>query len=117
MKGYKREDRVAELLLEEISSIVIREVKDPRVNGVTITHVKVSADLQHAKVFYINSLGDQFEAGEGLKHSAGYIRYELKKRLRLRYIPQLTFIYDDSFDYGERIDKILKEIESEDEEH
>ena len=116
MKGYRREDRVAELLLEEISSIVIREVKDPRVSGVTITHVKVSPDLHHAKVFYISSMGNQLEAGEGLANSAGFIRYELKKRLRIKYIPQLTFVYDDSFDYGERIDRILKEIGSEDEE-
>ncbi len=111
MKGYRREDRVAELLLEEISAIVMRELKDPRVSGVTITGVKVSPDLGYAKVFYISTFGNNDEAGEGLRHSAGFIRYELKKRLSLRHIPQLNFIYDDSFDYGERIDRLIEEIE------
>ncbi len=116
MKGYKREDRVAELLMEEISSIILRDVKDPRVTGVTITHVRVSPDLQHAKVFYIKSFGEGEDAGEGLTKSAGFIRFELKKRLRMKFIPHLTFVYDDNFDHADRIDRILKEISSDDEE-
>ena len=116
MKGYRREDRVSELLLEEISSIVLRELKDPRVKGITITHVQISADLQHARVFYISTFSSSQDVEKGLYSSAGFIRRELKKRLRLKYIPELKFIYDDSFDYGNKIDQILKDLKGDDSE-
>lgn len=112
---YKRSDRVADLIHKEIADLVFRRVKDPRVLNVTITGVEVSADLQHARVFYC-VMGGAIEedvkrsAAAGLEKAKGFIRQELGRRLRLRYIPQLDFAYDTSFEYGDRIERLLKEL-------
>ncbi|MEN6440145.1 MAG: 30S ribosome-binding factor RbfA [Syntrophobacter sp.] len=112
---YKRSDRVADLLQQEIAELVLRRVKDPRLENITITGVKVTPDLQHARVFYCvmaGTAGEQAkqDAAAGLEKAKGFIRQELGKRLRLRYVPQLGFEYDTSFEYGDRIERLLKDI-------
>jgi ribosome-binding factor A len=109
--GKFRKDRVSELLVQAISEMVRLKIKDPRVQGVTITGVKMSADIKSAIVFF-SSLADgkADEHKKGLEAATGYIRRQLRSELDLKYIPELQFIYDTSFDVGVRIDKILKEI-------
>lgn len=111
MKKY-RPERLAELLKEEVSAIVGYEMNDPRLGLVTITHVTVSPDLRHAKI-YVTHLGPAEEREQTvaiLNHAAGYIRRQLFPRLHLRVIPELTFAYDDSLARAARIEDVLQEI-------
>jgi ribosome-binding factor A len=111
----KRPERVADLLHREVAEMLLRRVKDPRVSTVTITAVNVSRDLQNATVFFcLTGTSDvaAFETAlEGLNKAKGFMRQELGKRLQLRYVPQLTFRYDSSLDYGAKIERILKELQ------
>lgn len=110
MKRY-RPERIAELLKEEVSEIINYEMRDRRIGFVTITHVKVSPDLRHAKV-YVSTLGSADDAQqtiEILNRAAHYIRHELYPRLLLKFVPELTFAYDDSIAKAARIDELLYE--------
>ncbi|MBN2284509.1 MAG: 30S ribosome-binding factor RbfA [Deltaproteobacteria bacterium] len=113
--SFKRADRVADLIKSEIADIILRQVGDPRVQHVTVTGVEVSSDLKTAKLYFVamgeKTCGD--ETKEGLKKAAGFLRRELGKRLQLRYVPDLLFIYDSSFEYGDRIEKLLAEVREE----
>lgn len=115
---YKRKDRVGDLLHHEISQLLLKEIKDPRIGFVTITGVEVSDDLKEAKVYYsvVGTEEEKKAAGKGLMSSAGFIRNELRKVLDLRYIPNLTFRFDSSIEYGDKIERLLKEIKTEEEE-
>ena len=111
---YKRADRVSDLIRQEVAELLLRRVKDPRIESVTITGVEVTADLQHAKIFYCvlgnPSEEDKKNTGLGLNKAKGFIRQELGKRLSMRFIPQIAFQYDGSFEYGDRIERLLKEL-------
>jgi len=109
---YKRADRVGEVIQEEISRILLREVKDPRLRSVTITAVRVSDDLQHAKVYFVPAASGSSpeETLKGLKSAAGFLRGELGRRLTLRYTPVLLFIPDDSLDRSLHIAALLKQV-------
>lgn len=114
----KRCDRVADLLQQELADLLLRRVKDPRVEGVTITGVKVSGDLQHARVFYCvmgsPEASSREDAAVGLEKAKGFLRRELAGRLHMRMVPQLEFHYDASFDYGDKIERLLKELHQDD---
>jgi len=115
MSESKRTARIGEAIREEISSILLQEVNDPRIQFVSITRVEVSADLQHAKV-YVSILGSdqkREEAFEGLKSARGYIQKKLGKKIRLRYMPEITFKMDTSIDYGIHIFELLQEMKKE----
>jgi ribosome-binding factor A len=111
-----RVERVSALLTRELSNIIKHEVKDPRISEfVTITEVKVSKDLQTARV-YFSVVGDRTReqaTGKALNEAANFIRVKLKPRITMRYIPTLKFFLDESFDNAERIYGILKKIEDE----
>lgn len=113
MPGY-RIDRIAEDIRREISAI-FRELKDPRVAGkiLSVVHAEVSSDLSYAKinVSAVEGFEAAKEAVQGLKAAGGYIRRELGSRLRLRKVPELRFVADDSIAYGARISKTLSELE------
>ncbi len=114
--GYKRSDRVADLLHKENAELVFRSVKDPRTANTTISGVEVSTDLKHARVFFCIMGGSADEdakrnAGSGLEKAKGFIRMELGRRLSLRYVPQIEFEYDTSFEYGDKIERLLKELQ------
>lgn len=114
-KDTRRIDRLGDLLREEISSLIIREIKDPRIGLVTITDVEVSRDIRTAKVFYAVG-GDpaaRRETQRGLESAVGFIRSALAHNLTLKRVPELTFIYDKSLDYGQKIDRILEELKEE----
>lgn len=103
---------MAELIRQAISDIVVLKIKDPRVTGVTITEISMSADLKSARVFFASLADGKPEAHqEGLTSAEGFIRRELRKELDLKYIPALTFEYDTSFDHSIRIQTLLKEIQ------
>jgi len=109
----KRLSRVGETIHEELSVMLLRDLKDPRIGFVTITGVVMSPDLRQAKV-YFSRIGTDAERGEsleGLRAAAGYMRRELGHRLALKFAPELRFFYDESLDKGSRIDRLLKEIE------
>ena len=112
MPGY-RIDRISEDVRRELSAI-FRELKDPRVSGkmLSIVHAQVSSDLSYAKVNISAMEGFEAaqEAAKGLKAASGYIRRELGLRLRLRKVPELRFVADDSIAYGAKISKTLSEM-------
>ncbi|OPX37300.1 MAG: ribosome-binding factor A [Desulfobacteraceae bacterium 4484_190.3] len=112
--NFKRVNRVGDLIKAEISDILLKDVRDLRIKHMTITDVKMSDDLRLARIFFV-PLGEvtcSDEIMEGLRNASKFFRRELGKRLRLRYIPEITFIYDKSFEYGDRIDRLLAEIEA-----
>jgi ribosome-binding factor A len=106
----QRPQRVADLLKREISDIILKQIKDPRVGFVTITRVKVSKDLKFAKVYFsvLSSMGNNEDSLAGLKSAHVFFRSELNNRIRLRYIPQLEFFIDDTLDYVEKIEQLIE---------
>jgi len=113
---FKRADRVADLIMAEISDIIFKEVKDPRVQALTITSVKVSDDLRNAKIYFVEMGKDECssEIKTGLVRATNFVRRELGKRLNLCFVPEINFIHDQSFGYGNRIDKILADLARQD---
>ena len=117
MADSRRQDRVAALIQRELSEIIQRSVKDPRVAFCTVTQAEVSPDLKYVDV-KVSVIGDEAQkekALAGLKSAAGFLRREIGKRLTLRYSPELRFGIDESADYLLRIDSLLKAVKSEDE--
>lgn len=109
---FKRADRVAGLIQEELSRVLLREVKDPRLHQVTITAVRLSVDLRHARVFFTGpgAKGGLSEELQGLRSAAGFLRGHLGRALRLRYAPELTFEVDDSVERSLHIAALLKQV-------
>ncbi|HID07255.1 MAG TPA: 30S ribosome-binding factor RbfA [Armatimonadetes bacterium] len=108
-------DRVNELLRETISEIILMELRDPRVNFVTITEARVSPDLRHCRVYY-TVYGDEQarkRAQEGLEHAANFIRQEVNRRVRLKFIPELHFEFDERIERGMHVIELLDEIAQE----
>ncbi len=107
-----RSNRVGEQMKKELSDIIGRKLKDPRIGFVTVTDVEVTGDLQQATV-YISVLGDDKVKEQtllGLSKSKGFIRSEIGQRIRLRKTPELSFEFDTSVAYGNRIDSLLRDI-------
>ena len=115
---YRRADRVGEQIQRELSQLLLREVKDPRVGQVTITAVEISPDLKHARVFFTGARDATAQAAAlaGLTRAAGFLRGQVGRNLRLRHAPELSFAVDDSLDRGLRITALLKEVAGEAEE-
>lgn len=106
-----RQARVGDLIRQTLAEIIPRKVKDPRVEGITITGADVSVDLKVGRIYFcVIDPSRKDDALEGLKSAAGFLRHELKKTLRLKTVPSLSFSYDESFDYGSKIDEILDHI-------
>ena len=115
MQG-RRIDRIEEQLRIELSEIIEREIQDPRIGLTTVTAVKVSPDLRHARIF-VTVLGDSTQrkkALEGLRSAASFVRRSLSKRLHhMRRIPELSFDYDEAVEQGMRIEELLDQIKHE----
>ncbi|MBI5187566.1 MAG: 30S ribosome-binding factor RbfA [Nitrospirae bacterium] len=111
MLPYKRSQRVGDLLREEIADIIIYRLKDPRIGFVTVTGVDVTDDLKIARV-YVSILKDEEKETtlEILNSAKSFIRSELSKKVRMKFIPSIEFRLDTSIEYGSRIEKLLKEI-------
>lgn len=115
--GELRARKIQEFIKQEVSNIVLRELKDPRLGFVTVTDAKITGDLREATV-YVSLFGNDKAKQDTLKALAsanGYIRTEVGKRLGIRYSPTIAFKEDTSLDYGMKIDKILRDIETKEE--
>lgn len=113
-----RKRRLSELLKEEISDIILKEVKDPRIGFVSVNDVELSGDLRHAKVF-VSVIGDQTERDDtmdGLKKATGFIRKLVGERITVYHTPELVFKYDDSIEQGIHISNLIKEVRKEEKE-
>jgi len=109
---FKRAERVADLIKREISEMLIRGIKDPRIGLVTITRVSLSDDLKVAKV-YFSVLGEEEDRQRnlrGLNSAKGFIKREMGKRIHLRYMPEIIFKFDPSLEYADHINRLIKEI-------
>lgn len=117
MKQFTRADRVGGKIHKVLSDLLSRGVSDPRLENATISGVKMSRDLRIAKVYFTIFGGHQKSenAAEGFKSAKGWVKRELAGKLGLRYMPDLKFFYDESFDYGSRIDRVLKSIKADNE--
>lgn len=113
----RRSDRVGDLIRAELSDLLLREVKDPRVKLASITEVDVTSDLRRA-VVKVSALGEEeqrLETVEALRHARGFLRTELAHRLRLRVTPELIFELDRGAEHSQRISEILESLNGRDE--
>jgi len=118
--SYQRAERIAEEIKRELSDILRNHVRDPRItNMASVIKVDVSRDLRHAKI-YVSVLGDREEKQktmQGLDRATGFIRKELGQRLGLRYVPEISFVLDESIEYSihiaQRIEELMKKEQDE----
>jgi len=111
MLQYRRADRLGDLIQREISDILHRRIKDPRIGFCTIMRVDVSDDLRHAKV-YASIMGTESQQKStlaGLKSATGFIRREIGRRIALRHTPEIVFVLDRSVDHSFRIAQLIEE--------
>ena len=114
MASHFRTDRVGMEIKREVNEILQKKVRDPRVQGVTITDVQMLGDLSVAKVYYTilsNLASDNQKAQIGLEKATGTIKRELGHNLKLYKIPDLTFVKDESIEYGNKIDEMLRNLD------
>lgn len=109
-----RQEQVAQRLVEELSDMLRRDLRDPRLSAVTVTGAECSRDLKYARVFVsVLGSGDQRdEALQALRRASGFLRGEFTRRARLRVAPELDFRADEGIAHGARIFELLKEIEA-----
>ncbi|MBI2845618.1 MAG: 30S ribosome-binding factor RbfA [Chloroflexi bacterium] len=110
----RRQERLNELLHQELSELLSRTSKDPRLQGFTVTRVETTADLRQARV-YVTFLGTDEEkkgALQALDHARGFLRSQLASRLEMRFVPEVSFHLDPSLERGQRILDLLRGIES-----
>ena len=105
-KEFSRATRVAEQMQRELADLLQFEVKDPRVGMITITQVEVTGDMAHAKIFYTAAKASDI-IQQGLEKSAGFLRTQIAKRMLLRTVPQLHFVYDASIDNGMKMVQLI----------
>jgi len=108
----RRQRRVAELIHQEISLLIQRQVRDPRLGSITVTGVEVTQDLRLAHI-YVSVMGGDYEAAQalvGLKSAAGFFRHELGSALSLRFVPELSFRLDKTLEQGLHIDQLLDSL-------
>ena len=104
--------RVAQRVRTELSTLLARSVRDPGLLGVTVTDVRMTADLQLARVYYTLLDGsDRRGAARGLRRAQAWLRREIGQRLQLRQVPEIRFLYDDSAERQDRIARIFDELE------
>lgn len=114
MEG-KRSGKVADLIQREISEMLLKTLKDPRIGFVTITRVAVSEDCRLAKVYFsvTGTLAERKRSTEGLNSAKGYVRKELGRRMRLKYTPEIMFQFDPSIEYAIHIGEVLHQLKQE----
>jgi ribosome-binding factor A len=115
IKPFARADRVGGLIHEALSRLLQKSISDPRLESVSITGIKMAPDLKLAKIYFVISdhMATKEEAFAGFKKAKGFIKYTLAQKLKLRYMPDLQFYYDDSIDYGFHMNSVLKKIKNE----
>jgi ribosome-binding factor A len=114
MEG-KRSEKVADLIQKEISQMLVKSIKDPRIGFVTITKVTVSEDCRFAKIYFsvAGTLAERESSMKGLDSAKGYVRKELGRRIRLRYTPEIMFQFDPSIEYAIHMEELIQSIHQE----
>ena len=115
MGNRLRIEKLQELIKQEMSKMLLKELKDPRIGFVTVTDVEMTGDLREAKI-YVSVMGGEEQIKnslEGLNSALGFIRREIGQRIRLRFTPEISFALDTSLDYGDHIQKLLLQVEGE----
>ena len=115
----RRTEQIAEAIKEEVSKEIQQELKDPRLGFVTVTRVEVSPDLKYARIFF-SVLGDDNAKAESLKvlkRASSYLRRELSHKLTIRYTPELHFVFDEAMEHGDKIQRLLMQLEREEKEN
>lgn len=113
--GQLRVDKVQEFIKQEISKIILQELKDPRIGFVSVTNVEATGDLRNAKV-YVSLMGtdtQKLETWTALQNALGFMRSEIGKRIRLRFTPTLTLCLDESLEHSVRIQELLLTLKQE----
>lgn len=112
MPHGSRSERVGDLIREELSSLLLRQVRDPGVRSVTVTRVQMTRDLQLARVYYTvhADARDKQDAERALRRAKPFLRRQLAGRLRLRHVPELTFFHDEALEREDRVARLLEEI-------
>lgn len=115
MVSKMRTQRIADRIREELSEMLVMEISDPRLSGVSITDVKVDRELAYAEIYFSALDGAErvAEILDGLRHAQGYIRRELSQRIELRTFPRLRFHYDPTFDRAEKIERLIATLHEE----
>ncbi len=113
MKPFPRAERVRARIKEELAYVLARKLSDPLIALTTVTEIKMTRDLRIARVYYVISSGPEKMAAvaEAFDRAKGYIKRQLAPRLDLKYMPDLEYYYDDVFDQGQRIEKLLQMTE------
>ncbi|MBU3667576.1 MAG: 30S ribosome-binding factor RbfA [Rhodocyclaceae bacterium] len=108
-RGFARTDRVAEQIRRDLAELIRAEIRDPRVQQVSITAVEVTPDYSHAKIFYtaLVAESERDALAQGLKRAAGFLRHELSRQLMLRTVPELHFVYDTSVERGISLSSLI----------
>ncbi len=111
---YKRSDRVGDLLLELVSHLLAKEVKDPRIRSVTLTGVEVSKDLRQARIYFslLTGEGGKEEVLAGLRSATGFIRGKIAKAMKVRFVPTIEFLYDDTEAQARHIEDLLRQTKN-----
>ena len=110
-RGQGRPQKLGDLIQRELSELLQRELRDPRVGMITITGVDVSPDFSHAKVFFTVLEKERLEdAREGLRRAAGFLRSRLARRIKLYTTPELRFEYDESVERGDRLSRLINSV-------
>jgi ribosome-binding factor A len=107
-KGHGRPERLGDLIQREVSELIRLELRDPRVGMITITSVDVSPDMSHARLFFTMLEKDKLEDTlQGLQRSAGFLRSQLARRIKMYTTPELRFEYDESVERGDRLSRLI----------
>ena len=112
MIRFKRADRVGGQVQKELSNLLLKDIRDPRLDSVTIMHVSITDDLRLARIYFSVAEGEERKLGAlaGFKSASGYLRRQLSHRLELRHVPALEFLYDESFERATKLNKVLKTV-------
>lgn len=111
-----RKKRVGHLIKSEVSEMILKELKDPRIGFVSVTDVEVSGDLRYATV-YFTVFGEEKDVEAtvaALRHATGYVRREIASRLRLRYAPEIRFKYDEAYQRAWHLEEVIRNLHESD---
>ncbi len=111
-RSFQRADRVSQQVHEEVARLFLTEINDPRVQGLQITDVEMTPDLRNARIYYAMRDDEEVpeDMGEVLDGVAGFVRSQLASRLKLKYVPEIRFYYDEAVRRGRRIDDLLSNL-------
>lgn len=119
MVSKTRKQRISERIREELSEMLLQEVSDPRLSGISVTDVEVDRELAYANI-YVSALEGSSRAQEildGLEHAQGFLRRELSQRIELRTFPRLRFHWDSTYERAEKIEQLIAELHAQEEMH